>query len=207
MLIHHEGFQYSHKAPAFFSGESGCYCCAPIPPPPPPPSVAYYYRGARCKCLWCAEPENAPCAWSMEVDGFANGPQSGSCDAGTTCTNNNGTFILRKAGAEMGCKYVSPFFVTTTYIPASSGCSSCNSAALAFYELNALNYRGVAMTWSLRLYDATSMQTMCEWLYFFPYDGYECKIPRVLGLFESYYYNGLDVCCKNAPTYVTITPL
>jgi hypothetical protein len=78
---------------------------------------------------------------------------------------------------------------------------------VAFYELNALPYLGVAMTWSLRLYDATSMQTMAEWLYFLQYDGNECKIPRVLTLFGAYYYNELDVCCKNAPTYVTITPL
>ena len=27
MLIHRDGWQYSGQAPAFFSGQSGCYCC------------------------------------------------------------------------------------------------------------------------------------------------------------------------------------
>lgn len=27
MLIHRDGWQYSGKTPAFFSGQSGCYCC------------------------------------------------------------------------------------------------------------------------------------------------------------------------------------
>jgi len=207
MLIHREGWQYSNKSPAFFSGQSGCACCAPIPPPPPPPSVAYYYRGARCKCVWCGDPNNAPCAWSVEIEGFENGPQSGSCDSGTTCANNNGTFILQKAGYELGCQYVSPMFLTTTFFPSSSGCATCNSSALAYYELNAISYLGVSIAWSLRLYDATSRFTICEWIYVLPFDGYECMVPRVLTLATAYYSNGLDVCCKNAPSFVTITPL
>lgn len=43
MIIHRDGWKYSGRVPAFWTGQAGCFCCPP--PPPPEPGVAYYGRG------------------------------------------------------------------------------------------------------------------------------------------------------------------
>lgn len=197
--------------PGFFTGQNGCQCCPPPPPPPPPPAnPPYYYRGKSCECVWCSgsaagSTARAACRYLLEVDSFANG--SGSCPSGTNCANNNGTFILEKNNAfEASCIWRGPNFTTTTFIPAGSGCATCNNSGIAFYQFE-VTTDGLALYWTVRLYDATSNIVQAEWKKARTGDGYECLGAMVLTGTTAYFSNGLFACCYDGPFTVTVIPL
>ena len=111
MLINRDGFHYSGKTPAFFSGQSGCSCCPPPPPPPPPPFVYYrdrygYLYGRTgivpFTCEFCDTPgQEVAERWQLEIDGVGSITPPAPCDAhagGLTCANINGTWVLTRGG-------------------------------------------------------------------------------------------------------------
>jgi len=111
MLIHRDGWQYSGKTPAFFSGQSGCSCCPPPPPPPPPPFVYYrnqygYLYGRAgivpFTCEYCDTPDKQVAEkWQLEIDGVGSVTPPDPCSAnagGTDCAGINGTWILTRGG-------------------------------------------------------------------------------------------------------------
>jgi hypothetical protein len=191
--------------PGFFTGQAGCSCCEPPPPPPPPPAnPPYYYRGVACKCVWCGD-NPAPCRWLLEVDSYANG--SGACPSGTNCANNNGSFVLEKVGGfEASCKWRGPNFVTTTFIPSSSGCATCNNSGVAYWQFE-VTTDGLALYWTARLYDATSNIIQAEYRKPILFTGYECSTPMYLPGATAYYTNGEFVCCFENPPFVLALPL
>lgn len=210
MLIHREGWQYSGKTPAFFSGQSGCACCDPPPPPPPPPTPAiYYYTRRRRTCGQCAASDGSggdiPGAFQLEVDGFENYSGGSPGFAGTNCAGNNGTFILDFnpfiGDLGLGCSFASPTFKATAV--SISGDHLCLNdgdmryilqfqkvPAATFVRLNLFSTAyGNLVTWQKSISENT------------------CYSVLSLPFYSSLYGLGYQSCCQGEPMYVTLYPL
>lgn len=204
--------------PRFFPGDGGgCSCCTP-PPPPPPPTASYYsyYGKSRCVCDACGvfgqladgtRDDYVACSWMIEIDGYANGPQSGSCDSGTDCDNNNGTFVLTRSSSVSGgpCRWISPTFSTTTMQSTLvSGCPICSDSAGARYELDIeKTISGLFLT--VRLRDVVTLSVSAYWQKMI--GPTECTNGHVLPQLMSYSWFGADGCCKDGPAFITVLPL
>jgi hypothetical protein len=74
MLIHREGWLYSGKTPAFFSGQSGCYCCTPAANP-----VVWFY-GVKLGAVPIRDTDSyIEDTWTSKTDGPT--PARSSCQS------------------------------------------------------------------------------------------------------------------------------
>lgn len=212
MLIHRDGWKYSGKTPAFFSGQEGCGCCTPPPPPPPSIQTPYYYTPKSCACVSCKATQTV-CRWKLEVSGTTNYQQGPTCPTGTNCSMCDGTFILDPVptfapGPNGGiiitnetCKFISPAFTATAPTSVIGDCYQCENMTMYY----SLAYEGVgypAISTQMTVYLSSrrpdgTVQTIAFWRTVTE----TCLQAATLDLV--YYYSA---CCLN-PATVTITPL
>jgi hypothetical protein len=221
-------WQFSDKAPAFFTGEAGCFCCGA-----PPPTSRAYYDGAyytrrvigTSGCTVCSDAGNRFADnWQLEVTGFVSYTPAAPCESsvGATCENNNGTFVLGTTCTPdppgFGCCRQSPAFTSQGFIvQAFSTPDICESMSLQ-YRLHIYPSSGISKGATLLLMKASGAPAGAKEVYATwktpAATTFNCLSANTLTLQTASpnqpYWDvspGCTACCDGAPSTVTITPI
>jgi len=120
MLIHREGWLYSGRTPAFFSGQSGCYCCTPATGP-----LVYFY-GVMAGGIGL-----------RDVDSYVDDSWTSKTDATTPARSNAmASTVSQKAYVYGGISATSPYYMVANqeYVHSSDSFTAKTDMTASRYD-------------------------------------------------------------------------